>query len=36
MRSNTMELLEFIDVAICSERLCEQLKRRRPKGCARC
>ena len=26
MRSNTMELLEFIDVAICSERLCEQLK----------
>jgi sugar/nucleoside kinase (ribokinase family) len=25
MRSNTMELLEFIDVAICSERLCEQL-----------
>src|SRR4051794_17047248 len=26
MRSNTLELLEFIDVAICSERLCEQLK----------
>jgi sugar/nucleoside kinase (ribokinase family) len=26
LRSNTMELLEFIDVAICSERLCEQLK----------
>ena len=26
MRSNTMELLEFIDVAICSERLCEQLE----------
>jgi sugar/nucleoside kinase (ribokinase family) len=26
MRSNTMDLLEFIDVAICSERLCEQLK----------
>jgi len=25
MRSNTLELLEFIDVAICSERLCEQL-----------
>ena len=25
MRSNTMELLNFIDVAICSERLCEQL-----------
>jgi sugar/nucleoside kinase (ribokinase family) len=25
MRSNTMELLEYIDVAICSERLCEQL-----------
>jgi sugar/nucleoside kinase (ribokinase family) len=25
MRSNTMELLEFIDVAICSQRLCEQL-----------
>jgi sugar/nucleoside kinase (ribokinase family) len=26
MRSNTMELLQFIDVAICSERMCEQLK----------
>jgi sugar/nucleoside kinase (ribokinase family) len=26
MRSNTLELLEHIDVAICSERLCEQLK----------
>ncbi|MEA2936211.1 MAG: hypothetical protein QOD74_2857, partial [Variibacter sp.] len=26
LRSNTMELLEFIDVAICSERLCEQLE----------
>ena len=26
LRSNTMELLPFIDVAICSERLCEQLK----------
>jgi sugar/nucleoside kinase (ribokinase family) len=26
LRSNTMELLDFIDVAICSERLCEQLK----------
>ena len=25
VRSNTQELLEFIDVAICSERLCEQL-----------
>jgi len=25
MRSNTLELLEHIDVAICSERLCEQL-----------
>src|SRR3954468_2113478 len=25
MRSNTLELLEYIDVAICSERLCEQL-----------
>jgi sugar/nucleoside kinase (ribokinase family) len=25
MRSNTMELLGFIDVAICSKRLCEQL-----------
>lgn len=25
LRHNTMELLEFIDVAICSERLCEQL-----------
>src|SRR5215216_7720195 len=25
MRSNTLELLEFIDVAICSKRLCEQL-----------
>lgn len=25
MRVNTIELLEFIDVAICSERLCEQL-----------
>jgi len=25
MRSNTMELLEFIDVAICSQRMCEQL-----------
>ncbi|HKS63916.1 MAG TPA: sugar kinase [Xanthobacteraceae bacterium] len=25
MRSNTLELLQFIDVAICSERLCEQL-----------
>ncbi|HEY0441394.1 MAG TPA: sugar kinase [Xanthobacteraceae bacterium] len=25
MRSNTLELLEFIDVAICSTRLCEQL-----------
>jgi len=26
MRANTLELLQFIDVAICSERLCEQLK----------
>jgi sugar/nucleoside kinase (ribokinase family) len=26
MRSNTLELLEQIDIAICSERLCEQLK----------
>jgi len=26
MRSNTLELLAFIDAAICSERLCEQLK----------
>jgi sugar/nucleoside kinase (ribokinase family) len=26
MRSNTMELLNYIDVAVCSERLCEQLK----------
>lgn len=25
MRSNTMDLLEFIDVAICSKRFCEQL-----------
>jgi sugar/nucleoside kinase (ribokinase family) len=25
MRSNTMELLAFIDVPVCSERLCEQL-----------
>lgn len=25
MRSNTLELLEFIDVAICSQRMCEQL-----------
>ena len=25
MRSNTMELLPYIDVAICSERMCEQL-----------
>ena len=25
MRANTHELLEFIDVAICSQRLCEQL-----------
>ncbi len=25
LRVNTQELLEFIDVAICSERLCEQL-----------
>ena len=25
LRSNTLELLEFIDVAICSKRLCEQL-----------
>jgi sulfofructose kinase len=25
MRDNTMELLEFIDVAICSQRMCEQL-----------
>lgn len=25
VRSNTQELLEFIDVAICSERFCEQL-----------
>jgi sugar/nucleoside kinase (ribokinase family) len=25
MRANTLELLEFIDVAICSERLCAQL-----------
>jgi sugar/nucleoside kinase (ribokinase family) len=25
MRSNTLELLEFIDVAICSQRLCDQL-----------
>ena len=34
MRSNTMELLEFIDVAICSERLCEQL-RLSPEGAVR-
>jgi sugar/nucleoside kinase (ribokinase family) len=26
MRANTLELLEFIDVAICSERLCQQLE----------
>ena len=26
MRQNTLELLQFIDVAICSERLCQQLK----------
>ncbi|MBX6424803.1 MAG: sugar kinase [Variibacter sp.] len=26
IRSNTLELLEFIDVAVCSERLCEQLR----------
>src|SRR5256714_10543455 len=26
LRSNTLELLTLIDVAICSERLCEQLK----------
>src|SRR3954453_496789 len=26
MRSNTLELLNYIDVAVCSERLCEQLK----------
>jgi len=26
LRSNTLELLEQIDVAICSERMCEQLK----------
>ena len=26
LRSNTLDLLEHIDVAICSERLCEQLK----------
>lgn len=26
LRSNTLELLEYIDVAICSERLCEQLE----------
>jgi sugar/nucleoside kinase (ribokinase family) len=26
MRSNTLELLQFIDVAICSERLCAQLR----------
>src|SRR5215204_1712601 len=25
MRSNTLELLEFIDVAICSQRFCDQL-----------
>ena len=25
VRSNTQELLEFIDIAICSERMCEQL-----------
>jgi len=25
LRQNTQELLEFIDVAICSQRLCEQL-----------
>lgn len=26
LRKNTLELLEFIDVAICSQRLCEQLQ----------
>jgi sugar/nucleoside kinase (ribokinase family) len=26
VRSNTEELLNFIDVAVCSERMCEQLK----------
>jgi sugar/nucleoside kinase (ribokinase family) len=26
LRANTLELLEFIDVAICSQRLCEQLQ----------
>jgi sugar/nucleoside kinase (ribokinase family) len=26
LRINTLELLQFIDVAICSERLCEQLE----------
>jgi sulfofructose kinase len=26
MRANTLELLRYIDVAICSERLCQQLK----------
>jgi len=26
MRANTLDLLPFIDVAICSERLCQQLK----------
>jgi sugar/nucleoside kinase (ribokinase family) len=26
LRKNTLELLEFIDVAICSKRLCEQLQ----------
>src|SRR5947209_10283494 len=25
MRANTMELLDFVDVAICSQRMCEQL-----------
>src|SRR5467141_3255523 len=25
LRSNSLELLEFIDVAICSQRMCEQL-----------
>jgi sugar/nucleoside kinase (ribokinase family) len=34
MRSNTLELLEFIDVAICSERLCEQLGLSPEKLCA--
>jgi sugar/nucleoside kinase (ribokinase family) len=33
MRSNTRELLEFIDVAICSQRLCEQLQLKPPELC---